>query len=67
MSMTEKSYLNHITNRPNSNEVIGVDLYNQSITGGVAKTLSNKATDSDHIPCVLIINSSGEGICGTLQ
>lgn len=34
--------------------VVGVDLYNQCITGEVAKPLTNKATDSDHIPCVII-------------
>lgn len=38
----------------NEDEVIGIDLYNQSITGGVAKTLNNRATDSDHLPCVII-------------
>ena len=38
----------------NENEVIGIDLYNQSITGGVAKTLNNRATDSDHLPCVIV-------------
>lgn len=35
-------------------EVIGIDLYNQSMTGWVSKTMSNRATDSDHVPCVLI-------------
>lgn len=35
-------------------KVIGVDLYNQNLTGGVSKTLNSIATDSDHIPCVLI-------------
>jgi DNA (cytosine-5)-methyltransferase 1 len=33
---------------------IGVDLYNQNLTGGVSKTLNSIATDSDHIPCILI-------------
>lgn len=32
---------------------IGADLYNQSLTGTVAKTLNSRATDSDHIPCVI--------------
>ena len=32
--------------------VVGADLYNQTLTGDVAKTLNNRATDSDHIPCV---------------
>ncbi len=35
-------------------EVIGVDLYNQTTTGIVSKGLTSAATDSDHIPCVLI-------------
>ena len=34
--------------------VIGFDAYNQSLTGGVAKPLTNKATDSDHIPLIII-------------
>lgn len=38
----------------NENEVIGIDLYNQCITGGVAKTLNSRATDSDHLPCVIV-------------
>ena len=42
-------------------KVVGIDLYNQSLTGGVAKTLSNKATDADHIPCVLIYDARGNG------
>lgn len=33
---------------------IGVDCYNQQITGSVAKTMTSKATDSDHIPCVVV-------------
>ena len=31
----------------------GVDLYNQSVTGDVTKTLSSIATDSDHTPVVI--------------
>lgn len=34
--------------------VMGIDFYNQSITGDVAKSLNNAATDSDYIPCVMI-------------
>lgn len=37
-----------------SGNVVGVDLFNQSVTGGVSKALSSSATDADHIPCVLI-------------
>ena len=32
----------------------GVDLYNQTLTGGVSKTLNAIKCDSDHVPCVLI-------------
>lgn len=35
-------------------KVIGFDGYNQSLTGGVSKSMTNKATDSDHLPCVVI-------------
>lgn len=35
-------------------KVMGVDLYNQSITGTVAKTLNAIQTDADHIPCVIL-------------
>lgn len=31
---------------------MGIDLYNQSVTGNVSKTLNSIATDSDHVPCV---------------
>lgn len=32
---------------------VGVDMYNQSITGDVAKTLNSIKSDSDHTPCVV--------------
>lgn len=48
-------------------KVIGIDIYNQCTTGIVAKSLNSIATDSDHIPCVLIANSSGGGIATTLD
>ena len=32
--------------------VLGVDAYNQALTGSVAKTLNSIATDSAHLPCV---------------
>ncbi len=41
--------------------VTGVDVYNFSTTGGVAKTLNCAATDSDHVPCVLIFDARGNG------
>ena len=37
----------------------GVDLYNQCLTG-VSKTLNNRATDADHVPCVLVYESHGQ-------
>ena len=33
--------------------VKGLDCYNQTITGDKAKALTNCATDSDHVPCVV--------------
>lgn len=33
---------------------IGIDLYNQTTTGTVAKSLNSVATDADHVPCVMI-------------
>lgn len=41
--------------------VVGIDLYNQCLTGGVAKSLTNIATDADHIPCVLVYDARGNG------
>ena len=35
-------------------EAVGIDCYNQAVTGDKAKALTNRATDSDHIPCVAI-------------
>ena len=32
---------------------LGVDVYNQVLTGDKAKTLNSAATDSDHIPCTV--------------
>lgn len=40
--------------------VIGIDAYNQSVTGGVTKALTNIATDCDHIPLVLIVEKDDE-------
>ena len=37
--------------------VCGVDLYNQSLTGEQSKCMTNKATDSDHIPCVICMET----------
>lgn len=35
--------------------VIGLDVFNQQMTGNVSKTLNNRATDSDHVPCVVFV------------
>lgn len=40
-----------------SEEVIGFDVYNMSVTGSVAKSLTSIATDSDHVPVVLCIKN----------
>lgn len=34
-------------------KAIGIDLYNQSVTGKVAKTLNAIKSDADHVPCVI--------------
>lgn len=36
------------------NGVIGVDIYNQSLTGTSSKTLNSKAADADHVPVVIV-------------
>ena len=36
----------------------GLDVYNQTVTGDKAKTLTSKATDSDHIPCIVMDRAS---------
>lgn len=36
--------------------IIGVDGYNQSVTGNIAKTLTSINSDYHHVPCVLEIN-----------
>jgi site-specific DNA-cytosine methylase len=43
----------------------GVDCYNQSQTEETCKALTNKATDSDHIPCVYGVTTKGECWDGT--
>ena len=34
--------------------VIGVDSYNQTTTGDVAKPLTSAASDSDHLPLIIM-------------
>ena len=36
-------------------QAIGVDLYNQCITGDIAKTMNAIKSDADHVPCVITI------------
>ena len=33
--------------------VLGLDCFDQCLTGTVSKTLTSSATDSDHVPCVM--------------
>ena len=56
--------------------MLGVDLYNQCMTGGVSKTLNAIKSDSDHIPCVLVLEHhpndsrlkiAEDGVCQTLS
>lgn len=41
-------------------QVVGVDFYNQTTTGGVAKTLNAIRGDADHVPVVLIFYEQEE-------
>lgn len=45
-----------------NDNVIGIDLYNQCMTGGVAKTLNSIGDDADHVPCVLVLNDQGGAV-----
>ena len=38
-------------------KVIAVDFFNCSITGEVTMTMSGAATDSHHIPCVMVFEA----------
>ena len=40
--------------------VIGVDLYNKSLTGDVSKTLNAIRSDSDHTPVIISIDMGGQ-------
>ena len=33
---------------------VGVDLYNQCLTGEMAKTVRSSRSDNDHVPCVIV-------------
>ena len=53
---------------PDSNHggvaIVGCDLYNQTITGSVSKTLNSTASDSDHVPCVCFEPGSASRVGG---
>lgn len=44
--------------------VIGVDLYNQTLTGGASKTLNAIRSDSDHTPVVIIKEDENDSFSG---
>lgn len=46
----------------NDKVCIGIDCYNQSLTGGVAHPLRNKNADNDHIPCVIVNEPKSFGV-----
>lgn len=48
-------------------KAIGIDFYNLRSTGGVAMSIRATRDDNEHIPCVLMLNSSGGGIAGTID
>lgn len=41
-------------------KVIGVDLFNQILTGGAAMTLTARRSDPHHVPCVLVYESHNQ-------
>lgn len=41
-------------------EVIGIDGYNQTVTGNVSRTITCAATDCDHVPLVIIRHEKSE-------
>lgn len=56
-------------------QVIGFDVYNQCVTGGVAMTLTAKRSDPDHVPIVFVLENHPndsrvtireDGICQSL-
>jgi len=42
------------------NRATGLDVYNQSLTGDVSKSLTSISTDSDHTPCVMAQQAFGD-------
>ena len=53
--------------------ICAVDVYNQTTTGEISKTLNSIASDADHVPCVMGFNRErcgavvGEDVMPTLQ
>jgi len=47
--------------RPDAVRVVGIDFYNQAVTGGVSMTLASARSDPHHVPCVLIFDARGNG------
>ena len=45
------------------NEIVAVDVYNMRTTGGVTMTISGAASDSHHIPTVIIRREHERACC----
>lgn len=54
--MNERTNRNQCPEKPTpaNSFVIGADMYNQRLTGKIAMTVSCSATDSHHVPCVVL-------------
>ena len=46
-----------------TSNIVGCDLYNQSVTGDVAMSITGAATDPHHIPCVCAENNQQSVVC----
>lgn len=44
--------------------VIGIDFYNQTMTGEISKCMNSIRSDSDHTPCVLVEVEDGSNTSG---
>ena len=60
-NMNEQEHCQHLTTKACCK---GADMYNQSLTGDVAMSITGAATDSHHIPCV--VESQGQ-LCYSLD
>ena len=45
---------------PCTMQAVGLDAYNQALTGDKSKTLNSAASDADHVPCVVVDNLGGQ-------